>query len=122
MGLKCCRSAEGHNHSSGHGSSQALSYPRGGQQQSKEKDDDIHKKLDKKFLQVHMDDYAHQDVPPGTFILLEHTYNIPFVKYKCVDHGMLDDESLDTVRFHYVQYLINSWRLTSQARELYGKR
>ena len=80
------------------------------------------KKLDQKFRSVHMDEYAHQDVPPGTFILLEHTYNIPFVKYKCVDHGMLDDESLDILRFHYVQYLINSWRLTGKMRDTYSRR
>ena len=124
MGLKSSRAADGYNHPGSHSSnSQAVSYTRGTQQQlPKEKEDDLMKKLDKKFLNVHMDEHAHQDVPTGTFILLEHTYNIPFVKYKCVDHGMLDDESLDILRFHYVQYLISSWRLTSQAREVYGRR
>lgn len=125
MGLKSSRAADGFagSHASGHSSSsQALSYTRGTQQQSKEKEDDLIKKLDKKFLNVHMDEHARQDVPVGTFILLEHTYNIPFVKYKCIDHGMLDDESLDILRFHYVQYLISSWRLKTQAREVYGRR
>lgn len=123
MGLKSFRSADGPSHPSGPGnSSQALSYTRGGQQQSKEKEDDLTKKLDKKFMNMYMDEHAHQEVPTGTFILLEHTYNIPFVKYKCVNHGMVDDESLDILRFHYVQYLISSWRLTSQAREVYGSR
>lgn len=122
MALKDNKSADSHNYASGHSSSsQSLSHPRGGQQ-SKKDDDDLIKLLDKKFMPVYMDEHANQNVPRGTFILLEHTYNIPFVKYKCIDHGMLDDESLDTLRFHYVQYLISSWRLTSKARELYGRR
>ena len=74
----------------------------------------------KKFLPVHMDEYAHQDVPQGTFILLEHTYNIPFVKYKCADHGMLEDDSLEELRFHYIQYLVHSWRLKSKVGQYYG--
>lgn len=118
----CCKSADAHKHATSHGSSSALPYTRGSQrQQSKEKDDDLVKKLDKKFLSVHMYDFAHQDRPAVTFILLEHSYNIPSVKYKCVDHGMLEHESLNTLRFHYVQHLTNSWRLTSNTKEQYGR-
>jgi hypothetical protein len=50
-------------------------------------------------------------VEENTFIELEHIYNIPFVKYKCVDLGALTTESLDDLRRHYVNWLINLWRL-----------
>lgn len=57
-----------------------------------------------------------RDVHPGTTINLFTSYNIPF-KYKCVDHGMLDDESFDKLRFHYIVNLVKAWRLTRVAKQ-----
>jgi hypothetical protein len=51
------------------------------------------------------------DVGANNYIELEHIYNIPFVKYKCVDLGALTPDSLDNLRRHYVNWLITHWRL-----------
>lgn len=69
-----------------------------------------------KFKFAYMDEYVHRDVAPNTYILLEHTYNIPFFKYKCEDHGMLDDDSLQDLRQYYVDYLSHRWRLGSRQK------
>ncbi|MCJ1332645.1 hypothetical protein MMC10_009338 [Thelotrema lepadinum] len=69
------------------------------------------------FEVAYMDRYSRREVTQDTYILLEHTYNIPF-KYKCEDCGMLDDDSLDDLRTHYVKYLIYNWRLTSRFKHV----
>lgn len=38
----------------------------------------------KEFHKVYMED-EECDIEPNTFVLLEHTYNLPFIKYKCDD-------------------------------------
>lgn len=88
-------------------------------QQIKAQDPALLRALEKKLLHVHMDEHAQQDVHPGTVISLNVDHNIPFVKYKCIDHGMLDGDSLEDLRFHYIQYLVNSWRLVRRSKEFY---
>ncbi len=77
------------------------------------------RQMDKTLLHVYMDEFAQKEIAPGTVILLSHIYNIPFMKYKCVDHGIVSDESLEDLRFHYIQYLTNTWHLTRRARQHY---
>jgi hypothetical protein len=48
---------------------------------------------------------------------LDHTYNIPFAKYKCQDLGILSKESLAVLRLRYITYLTNEWDLVTQVRE-----
>ncbi|KAL9109220.1 MAG: hypothetical protein Q9227_006145 [Pyrenula ochraceoflavens] len=73
-----------------------------------------------KFKSIYMDDDTLKEVLPDTYIFLEHTYNIPFFKYKCEDYGMLDDDSLEDLHFQYVQYLIKEWHLGKKMKEAYG--
>jgi hypothetical protein len=47
---------------------------------------------------------------------LDHTYSIPFAKYKCQDLGILSRESLATLRLKYIEYLANEWNLVHQVR------
>lgn len=89
-------------------------------QHIREQDPELLRLVDKKLLSVKMDEHAEHDVHPGTFITLSVVYNIPFIKYKCDDHGMLDDESFDNLRFHYILNLVNAWRLTSRVRQHFG--
>ena len=43
-------------------------------------------KAPKKHLKVaHVDRHGNEEVDPCTYILLNHTYNIPFFKYKAMD-------------------------------------
>ena len=61
---------------------------------------------------VFMDEYEHeQQVGDHTWIELEHTYNIPFLKYKCVDCGVLDRSSLQDLRRCYIEWLKYHWNL-----------
>lgn len=94
--------------------------PQSQQEHAKDKDRDVLLSIDKKLTAVHMDEHADQNVLPGTFIRLEHTYNIPF-GYKCIDLGMLGEESLRDLRSHYIKYRVQSWGLTSWARKHFGK-
>jgi hypothetical protein len=48
---------------------------------------------------------------------LDHTYSIPFAKYKCQDLGILSKESLAVLRLRYIRYLANEWNLVQQARD-----
>ena len=57
-----------------------------------------------------MDEDEHQ-VAVNIFIELEHTYNIPFVKYKCIDRGVLARSSLRDLRRFYVEWLKYHWVL-----------
>lgn len=52
------------------------------------------------------------------YVRLEHTYNIPFFKYRCKDLGKLKLESLRRLRLRYVEHLMNEWNLVDQVREL----
>ncbi|KAK5958808.1 hypothetical protein OHC33_000651 [Knufia fluminis] len=58
---------------------------------------------------VYLDEYEDQAVVSGTFIELEHTYNIPFAKYRCVDCGVLDRASLQDLRRCYIDWLKYHW-------------
>ena len=58
----------------------------------------------------YMDEDEHQ-VAVNIFIELEHTYNIPFVKYKCIDRGVLARSSLRALRRFYVEWLKYHWDL-----------
>lgn len=60
---------------------------------------------------VYLDAYEDRDVEYGTWIELEHSYNIPFAKYKCVDRGVLDRASLQDLRRSYVEWLQYHWSL-----------
>lgn len=64
-----------------------------------------------KLKVVYLDEYEDQDVEPNTWIELEHTYNIPFAKYKCVDCGVLDRGSLQDLRRFYLNWLRYHWDL-----------
>ena len=127
MALKCCESSDSNRGIHCELASQAT-YAQAAQQlqlqQSKERDQEqeLCRVLDNRFKNIHLDEDNQHDVPAGTYVRLEHTYNIPFVKYKCVDHGMLEKESLQALRFHSVQYLIYEFDLTSTVRDLYSGR
>ncbi|KAF7512237.1 hypothetical protein GJ744_002399 [Endocarpon pusillum] len=54
-------------------------------------------------------DEEEDEVAENTFIELEHTYNIPFVKYKCIDHGALTPSSLKNLRRYYLGWLKYHW-------------
>lgn len=56
-------------------------------------------------------DEDEDPVAENTFIELEHAYNIPFVKYKCIDHGVLTPVSLNHLRRYYVEWLKYQWYL-----------
>jgi hypothetical protein len=56
-------------------------------------------------------DEEEDEVADNTFIELEHTYNIPFVKYKCIDYGVLTRSSLRDLRGFYVNWLRYHWEL-----------
>lgn len=58
---------------------------------------------------VYLDEYEDQVVVPGTWIELEHTYNIPFAKYRCVDRGVLDRGALQELRRCYIDWLKYHW-------------
>ena len=58
---------------------------------------------------VYLDEFADATVETGTWIEIGHTYNIPFVKYKCTDNGILDRSSLHQLRRYYVDYLRHRW-------------
>ena len=60
---------------------------------------------------VYLDEYEEQVAVPETWIELEHTYNIPFVKYRCVDCGVLDRGSLQDLRRCYVDWLKYNWSI-----------
>lgn len=66
-----------------------------------------------KINAVYIDEYDDHSVEPGTWIALEHTYNIPFAKYKCIDCGMIDRGSLKLLRRCYVAWLRYHWGLGS---------
>ena len=59
---------------------------------------------------VYMDE-EEDDVAENTFIELEHTYNIPFAKYKCIDYGVITRSSLRELRRLYVEWLKYQWDL-----------
>jgi hypothetical protein len=52
---------------------------------------------------------------------LDHTYSIPFSKYRCQDLGILSKESLAVLRLRYIGYLANEWNLVQQARDSLDK-
>lgn len=60
---------------------------------------------------VYLDEYEDREVEKATWIELEHSYNIPFVKYRCVDRGVLDRASLQDLRRCYVEWLQYHWSL-----------
>lgn len=60
-------------------------------------------------------------VPKDRYVRLDHTYNIPFAKYKCEDLGILEEDSLDLLRLRYVLYLMKEWRLTDQVKASFEK-
>ena len=60
---------------------------------------------------VYLDEYEDKAVEPRTWIELEHTYNIPFAKYRCVDCGVLERSSLQNLRRCYVDWLRYHWSL-----------
>jgi len=60
---------------------------------------------------VYLDEYEDRVAVPGTWIELEHTYNIPFAKYKCVDCGVLGRGSLQDLRRCYIDWLKYNWSI-----------
>lgn len=72
----------------------------------------LHQRVSRAKLQVvYLDEYDDHSVAPETWIELEHTYNIPFATYKCIDHGVLDRASLKDLRTSYVAWLGYHWSL-----------
>lgn len=59
---------------------------------------------------VYMDE-DEDDISAYTYIELEHTYNIPFMKYKCIDYGVLAPSSLRDLRRFYVEWLQYHWQI-----------
>lgn len=80
---------------------------------SEENFEAIEKKLDKLRLSSDSD----LRVSPGTLVQLQHTYNIPFAKYKCRDLGELQSDALDDLRIHYLVNLAQKWNLKKQMQE-----
>lgn len=66
---------------------------------------------DAKLKVVYLDAYEEQQVPPDTWIELEHIYNIPFTKYRCTDCGILDRSSLQDLRQYFIDWLRYHWSL-----------
>ena len=60
---------------------------------------------------VYMDE-EEDDVAENTFMELEHAYNIPFVKYKCIDYGVITRSSLRDLRRFYVEWLKYHWEIS----------
>lgn len=71
-------------------------------------------KLDEKLHKVYLEEDAPHDVPPNTHAALEHTYNIPFCKYKCQDLGLLESDSLKELQARYLAYLMGKWHTDPQ--------
>lgn len=80
---------------------------------SEENFEAIERKLDKLRLSSDSD----LRVSPGTLVQLQHTYNIPFAKYKCRDLGELQSDALDDLRIHYLANLAQKWNLKRQMQE-----
>ena len=64
-----------------------------------------------KLTQILLKEDVPLPLPSDTYVLLDHTYNIPFRKYRCEDLGILERASLRILRLHYVNYLIDAWDL-----------
>ena len=62
-----------------------------------------------KRMVVFMDEDEKQRIEEHTFIELEHQYNIPFVKYPCIDYGVLGRSSLKHLRRCYLKWLHYHW-------------
>ena len=70
-----------------------------------------------KFEQIVLADVGRDSGPLGDrYVRLDHTYNIPFIKYECKDLGILEDTSLDELRVQYIKYCTVEWKLVSQVR------
>lgn len=70
--------------------------------------------------QIHLDLEAinanSQDLE-DRYARLDHTYNIPFTKYKCKDLGILTRDQLAVLRLKHIEYLTTEWDLVRQVRE-----
>ncbi|KAI7385426.1 hypothetical protein KC336_g17968 [Hortaea werneckii] len=73
--------------------------------------------IEKKLAKLHLSSDSDLRVPPGTLVKLQHTYNIPFAKYKCRDLGELQSDALDELRIHYLVNLAQKWNLKKPMQE-----
>ena len=78
--------------------------------------------LDRRCEWVHLEADSDVDVESGTYVLLAHTYNISFKKYKCKDLGMVEDDSLRKIRLHYVKYLVQHLDLVIDVGNMFPER
>ncbi|KAL9055941.1 MAG: hypothetical protein Q9162_003237 [Coniocarpon cinnabarinum] len=67
---------------------------------------------------VHLDK-RNPGVEEDTYILLEHTHNIPFNRYKCVDRGVVSQDSFKQLRVRYVGYVLDNFGLFPEFMEEY---
>ncbi|KAI7282847.1 hypothetical protein KC345_g3275 [Hortaea werneckii] len=78
---------------------------------------DYFEAIEKKLTKLHLSSDSDLRVPPGTLVKLQHTYNIPFAKYKCRDLGELQSDALDELRIHYLVNLAQKWNLKKQMQD-----
>jgi hypothetical protein len=61
---------------------------------------------------VYLDELCkNKPIERNAYIELEHQYNIPFTKYRCIDYGMLSRRSVTEMRKFYIQCLMYNWEL-----------
>jgi hypothetical protein len=61
---------------------------------------------------VYLDELCkNKPISRNAYIELEHQYNIPFTKYRCIDFGMLSRSSVTAMRKFYIQCLMYNWEL-----------
>ena len=73
-----------------------------------------------RFNEVHIEQNSLQDVRTNTYIYLMHAYNIPYVKYKCEDCGMLDKRALRHLRLEFLKRRIDDWDLEEDIKKAYS--
>ncbi|KAL9078223.1 MAG: hypothetical protein Q9157_002841 [Trypethelium eluteriae] len=76
-------------------------------------------KTDLHMKSAYLDEYTEKELPKETYIFLEHPYNIAF-KYKYEDHGILANEALEDLRFHFLLCEANSWNLKNRLKQYFS--
>lgn len=76
---------------------------------------------DLRFTKIFLNEVGG-DGPTDRYVRLDHTYNIPFMKYPCQDLGMLEPDSLDQLRIRFIEYMAVDWRLVHQLKSLWDSR
>ena len=112
MVLKCCQSEHGSNNAVQHAHEEARK-----EYIQNQAHRDLLDLLDRRYRGIHMDKHTEHFVRPGSYIRLDHTYNIPF---NCLyeDMGMIDDDELETLRVAYIEYVSRRWRLKKRVKIL----